>query len=517
MRGWWCGGSTDLPCLRAGLAAIDLDRSSTNRKIDLQKGVPPVMRMRMIIAAACSAALVAAGGTALFAVADSASAASTYGFAPYVDLSANSSGMLDTAITQAGLKSYTAAFIIGSGCTPIWGDSLDINSSGISAKIAKAESEGAKTIISFGGAGGIELAQSCTNTASLATAYQSVIDKYHVDHLDFDVEGAAIADPGSINRRFQAIKTLEANNSGLNVSVTIPVLQSGPDGNGTAFLQAAKNNGTRIDLVNIMTMDYGGAVSDMGAAAISAAKGTLSAAQSVWPGFGYSNLGITPMIGQNDQSGEIFSLNDATNVVNFANSNSVGRLAFWSVGRDQACPGGAGGGANPNCSSISQSALDFTKIFTGGGGNPPPPPTGSPSPTGSTGGGSCTAAAWNPATAYTGGAVVSYNGHQYTAKWWTQGEQPDTHSGTYDVWRDNGPCSGGSTSTPSAAPSGSPSATPSPSPTGSGHYSAWQPGHAYTVGDLVSYGGHDYKCLQSHTSQTGWEPPNVPALWQALN
>ncbi|WP_349290090.1 carbohydrate-binding protein [Thermoanaerobacterium thermosaccharolyticum] len=23
-----------------------------------------------------------------------------------------------------------------------------------------------------------------------------------------------------------------------------------------------------------------------------------------------------------------------------------------------------------------------------------------------------------------------------------------------------------------------------------------------------------YKCIQAHTSLVGWEPPNVPALWQ---
>jgi chitinase len=478
------------------------------------------MRRRATVMAAFSAAVLAAGTGAFLFTANSASAATTYGVAPYVDLSANSSGMLDSAIIQAGLKSYTAAFVIGSGCTPIWGDSLDINSSTVNAKIAKAQSEGAKTIISFGGAGGVELAQSCTNTGSLAAAYQSVISKYGVDHIDFDVEGAAIADPGSINRRFQAINTLEANNPGLNVSLTIPVLQSGPDGNGTAFLQAAKNNGTRIDLVNIMTMDYGGAVSDMGAAAISAARGTITAASGVWPGFGYSKLGITPMIGQNDQAGEIFTIGNAQSVVSFANSNGVGRLAFWSVGRDQPCPGGAGGGASPNCSSISQTSLQFTGIFNGSTvGNPPPttgPPSPTVSPTGGTGG-PCSAPAWNATTAYVGGTTVSFNGHTYTSKWWTQGEQPDTHSGQYDVWTDKGSCSGGGTSpTPTRTASPSPTRTTSPTPTATGAYPAWVANHAYAVGNRVSYAGKNYQCLQAHTSQVGWEPPNVPALWQAI-
>ena len=48
--------------------------------------------------------------------------------------------------------------------------------------------------------------------------------------------------------------------------------------------------------------------------------------------------------------------------------------------------------------------------------------------------GGCAAAAWNAATAYNGGAVVSFNGRQYTAKWWTQGEQPDLNVGDGKPW-----------------------------------------------------------------------------------
>lgn len=46
--------------------------------------------------------------------------------------------------------------------------------------------------------------------------------------------------------------------------------------------------------------------------------------------------------------------------------------------------------------------------------------------------------------------------------------------------------------------------------------SEWQAGVAYATNDEVTYQGTSYKCLQGHTSQVGWEPPNVPALWQAL-
>jgi hypothetical protein len=41
----------------------------------------------------------------------------------------------------------------------------------------------------------------------------------------------------------------------------------------------------------------------------------------------------------------------------------------------------------------------------------------------------------------------------------------------------------------------------------------WAPATPYAVDDLVTYGGTTYRCRQAHTSQPGWEPPNVPALW----
>ncbi|MEU9841419.1 glycoside hydrolase family 19 protein [Actinomadura sp. NPDC048032] len=46
------------------------------------------------------------------------------------------------------------------------------------------------------------------------------------------------------------------------------------------------------------------------------------------------------------------------------------------------------------------------------------------------------AAAWSSSAVYTGGAAVSYNGHNWSAKWWTQNETP----GRADVWADKGAC-----------------------------------------------------------------------------
>ena len=42
----------------------------------------------------------------------------------------------------------------------------------------------------------------------------------------------------------------------------------------------------------------------------------------------------------------------------------------------------------------------------------------------------------------------------------------------------------------------------------------WAVGVAYKVGDEVVYDGMNYCCLQAHTSQAGWEPSKVSALWE---
>ncbi|MFF0658169.1 chitinase C-terminal domain-containing protein [Micromonospora tulbaghiae] len=114
---------------------------------------------------------------------------------------------------------------------------------------------------------------------------------------------------------------------------------------------------------------------------------------------------------------------------------------------------------------------------------PSPTPSGSTSP----GGGTCTAPAWSAATAYSGGATVSYGGRTWSAKWWTQGETP----GSAAVWADQGACSGSPTPGPTGSPTPTPTGSPAPTPTGGVCTApAWVAGTAYSGGAVVSYGGH---------------------------
>jgi hypothetical protein len=61
--------------------------------------------------------------------------------------------------------------------------------------------------------------------------------------------------------------------------------------------------------------------------------------------------------------------------------------------------------------------------------------------------------AWVSTTAYNTGNTVSYAGVNYTANWWTQGNEPDTNNGgpgSGQPWTSNGACGSGGTATATA-------------------------------------------------------------------
>ena len=117
--------------------------------------------------------VLAAGGLALATAAPAAAAGSAlpaHYAAPYLQISGSDAGDMAADQAATGLKYYTLAFLIPqSGCTPEWED----DGSGVgafSSQISALQSSGGNVIISFGGADGGELAQTCTNVSSLTAA-----------------------------------------------------------------------------------------------------------------------------------------------------------------------------------------------------------------------------------------------------------------------------------------------------------------------------------------------------------
>jgi chitinase len=294
-------------------------------------------------------------------------------FAPYIDMSLVTSEQLLTIQQRSGIKVFTLAFIVDNGnCQASWGglgqsipnDSLP-NGTTISSLVEGVRQAGGDVIISFGGAIGTDLSSACSSASQVQAMYQSVIDRYQVKLLDFDIEGFAASSPPAVDLRNQAVRGLKAANPGLIVSYTLPVLPTGLVDAGLNILDRAKSSGLDLDVVNVMAMDYGSANDNggrMGLNAVSAA--TATEAQILNAGLS-SSVGVTPMIGVNDTNTEIFGLSDAQMLVEFAQTHSyVSRLAIWSVSRDNgSCAGQTW--ASPLCSGITQDDYAFSRIFEG--------------------------------------------------------------------------------------------------------------------------------------------------------
>jgi chitinase len=222
---------------------------------------------------------------------------------------------------------------------------------------------GVQVILSFGGANGTEPALNCTSASQLQALYQSVINRYHVTMLDFDIEGGATSNQTSITLRDQALIGLREANPSLVISYTLPVLPTGLINTGVNILISAKADGFDPDVINVMAMDYGSS-SDNGGAMGTDATSAASATEAQIEAAGLSStVGITPMIGVNDTNTEIFTLADAQTVLSFASTNSyVSRIAMWSLARDNGSCAGEDF-ASPSCSGLTQSNYQFSEAF----------------------------------------------------------------------------------------------------------------------------------------------------------
>ncbi|WP_433256808.1 lytic polysaccharide monooxygenase [Streptosporangium sp. CA-135522] len=117
------------------------------------------------------------------------------------------------------------------------------------------------------------------------------------------------------------------------------------------------------------------------------------------------------------------------------------------------------------------------------------------------------------------GATVSHSvslggrsGRQKVLAIWNIADTPNAFYSCVDLQVGGG--SPDPTPTPTTGPTATP--TPTPTPTSTTPSGTWTTGTAYQPGAVVTYGGASYRCIQAHTAIPGWEPPNVPALWQRL-
>jgi chitinase len=304
--------------------------------------------------------------------------------------------------------------------------------------------------------------------------------------------------------------------------------------------------GVRPAGVNGMTMDYGEPLpagrnmADQGELALTSLQAQIQTAyQAV--GIDLSDaeswhlVGATPMIGQNDIPDEVFGIDDARQLVSFAQLHQLGRLSMWSANRDKSC--------GPNypdvkvvsdaCSGINQTPGEFGSILGAiSTGQPAASATSTAAQStavAATDAASSTAPStsvgpttdgivddpatspytiWNVNQAYPKGSKVVWHKNVYQAKWYTQGDQPDLPVATADQtpWTLIGP----------VLPGDTPAATPT---LAAGTYPDWDAAAVYVAGSRVLLEGVGYQAKYWNQGSQPGAPPTTPgeaSPWEPL-
>jgi chitinase len=480
--------------------------------------------LRLFVAIVVTVGVIAGGftGWQLYsASADDTSAGSW--FAGYVDVTATPTFAFETPTTTAA-KKVVLSFIVASktgACTPSWGDAYSLDEASASLdldrRIARLQEQGGEVAVSFGGLKNDELAVTCTSVTQLAAAYEAVISRYNLSTIDLDVEGSALDNSAANVRRAQALaivqKERRAAGKSLAVWLTLPVTQTGLAVNGQDTVRQTLAGKVDLAGVNAMTMDYGSSLTE-GTSMLQASEDAVVAVQrqvgilykqagiTLSQGTLWSKVGATPMLGQNDDKGEVFGLADAAKFNTFLASKGVGRVSAWSLNRDVSC------GSNyttltivsDSCSGIVQGTKHFSTIlaahFTGSAtadaksvttsevvseASLKDNPKTSPYPI------------WSSTASYLEGTKIVWHHNVYLAKWWTQGDIPDNPvlNSWQTPWQLVGPVLKGE--------------KPIVQPTvPSGTYEKWAGSAVYNTGDRVIFGGIPYQAKW-------WNQGNSPA------
>ncbi len=418
-------------------------------------------------------------------------------YAPYVDILLWPTINLIDIIQKTGHKFFTLAFIVAdNNGAASWGGVIPLEQKFFMDQINKIRNLGGDIIISLGGLNGTEIALANNDVNKIVEIYQSIIDIYKLKYIDFDIEGFALHEPQSIDRRNKAIKIIQERNPDLKVAYCLPVTPDGLSNYGFDLLKNAVQNNVKVDLINIMTMNYGTYYStgkDLGVLAIECAKQTYN--QSKTLGI-ECEIGLTPMIGVNDISTEVFTQQHAKHMIEFCIQTPwITLVSNWSLNRDT-----LENGPLFKSSQIKQDDYEFLHILRKIQSQPQLQVT-QPQPQ-----------VTKPQLQVT--QPQPQLQHQVTQPQVTQPQPQLQHQVTQpqvtqpQVTQPQ----------PQLQHQVTQPQVTQPQVTQPQQSTSWKIDISYNIGDIVDYNGTIYKCLQPHISHSGWSPETtLNVLWIKIN
>ncbi len=486
---------------------------------------PPRPRLSPVrVGIALIVATIALSGTVvgIGSVVNNAGTVSPPWFAPYVDTTLTPQYDFQDHDRNPN-KDVVLGFVVSdpaSACTPSWGGAYSLDQASMSLdldrRIAQLRAGGGDVIASFGGRDGTDLAVGCTDVGSLTSAYTEVVNRYDITTVDLDVEGPALDDTASMQRRAQALAGLQhserASGHPLAVWLTVPAGTAGMTPSAVRALDTLLAAKVDIAGVNLMTMDFstaefgGGDMLGTVEQALGAAHDQVATAYSD-AGIGlnskhvWNHMGVTVMIGQNDVAGERFSVDDAQGLVGFATQRGMARLSMWDINRDSQCGTNFAqvGVLSNTCSGVAQQLLQFTEVFGQVSGDPQaaagvvatPAALATPTPAVTDDPSTSPYPVWQPDGMYRAGYKVVWRGEVYEAKWFSENFAPDTPGqlAWQTPWELVGPVASGDP--PLSIPTDAP-----------GTYPAWSATRTYPEGARVLYQGLPYQAQYYTTGST---------------
>jgi hypothetical protein len=304
-------------------------------------------------------------------------------FSPYKDVTINmnwNTYQMQSAVTGSALPvvgsgsvvsqyvpklpALTLAFATGSCGSETWGG---VSGASLAAEnVPQLQAANLNYVVSTGGAAGTF---TCTSTAGM----ESFIARYSSPNLvgiDFDIEGGQ--SQSDIQNLVNAAAGAQAQYPNLQFSFTLATLGAsdgsygGVNSLGNEVVQAVLGSSLSKYVINLMTMDFGSVSSSVcvvSSGSCEMAQSAIQAVQNLEHTYGVpaSKIAVTPMIGMNDATTEIFTIADVNTLSSYAASNGLAGLHFWSLDRDTPCSDTY---ASPTCNSVpSTSQLQYTKQF----------------------------------------------------------------------------------------------------------------------------------------------------------
>jgi hypothetical protein len=267
------------------------------------------------------------------------------GYVPYKDVQIGLDPATARIALPAGRPEVVLAFAGGACGDERWG-AVD-GATFAAANVPALVRAGQRYWVSTGGA---EARFTCDRADGLR-AFVARHDSPLLQGLDFDIERDQT--PEEIDALVRTVATVARERPGLRWMFTLATL-AGSDGHGAglnatgeAVMAALRRHGLDQAIVNLMVMDYGPGTAancvprtdaprcDMARSALQAQR--LLAARHGWPA---ARTALTPMLGVNDVTDNVFGPDDAAWLLREARAAGLAGLFAWSLDRDGPCSAG---------------------------------------------------------------------------------------------------------------------------------------------------------------------------------